>query len=121
MTRTLIMTETPGWYTDPEQLDKKTRVKPGDIVVTREEWEAAKKTADVASTRITPFGDHQVRVLDTGKVAVGPTKKIKCVDCGKEREIKVQDAFQVLRCVEHQKAHRLAKRRERTRQRRSTK
>jgi hypothetical protein len=104
MGRTLLKTDTPGWYVDPDNPDKKTRAKPDDKVVSRSEWEQAKKNA--AKT-------IDAMVLDTGKVAVGPTTTIKCVDCGKERTVKVQDAFQVKRCVEHQKEHRLAKRRER--------
>lgn len=44
---------------------------------------------------------------------------IECEDCGKERQIKVQDAFQVTRCPECQKKHRNKKRAERRRQQRA--
>lgn len=37
---------------------------------------------------------------------------IKCADCGAERSVKPQDAFQVKRCKICQKAHRDARRRE---------
>jgi len=39
----------------------------------------------------------------TGKWAYGPSTVINCCDCGKERRIKIQDAFQVIRCAECQK------------------
>jgi predicted Zn-ribbon and HTH transcriptional regulator len=44
---------------------------------------------------------------------------IECEDCGKERQIKVQDVFQVTRCPECQKKHRNKKRAERRRQQRA--
>lgn len=112
MSRTLLKTDTPGWYVDPNNPDKKTRAKPEDKIVSRTEWEQAKQK--VSKT-------VNAQVLDTGKLATGPTTTIKCVDCGLPRVIKVQDAFQVKRCVEHQKAHRLAKRRERNARKRRAK
>jgi len=42
-------------------------------------------------------------------VVIKPAQKtitIKCVDCGAKRDIHIQDAFQVKRCVSCQKAHR---------------
>ena len=42
-------------------------------------------------------------LLSSGKWHVGPTTIINCEDCGKERMIAIQDAFQVTRCVECQK------------------
>ena len=42
-------------------------------------------------------------LLSTGKWAVGPTTTILCQDCGAERIIKIQDAFQVTRCAACQK------------------
>lgn len=47
------------------------------------------------------------------------TTTINCVDCGKERIIKVQDAFQVKRCVDCQKKHRNRRRAERRREKRA--
>ena len=47
------------------------------------------------------------------------TTTINCEDCGKERVIKVQDAFQVKRCVECQKKHRNRRRAERRREKRA--
>lgn len=47
------------------------------------------------------------------------TTTINCVDCGKERVIKVQDAFQVKRCIECQKKHRNRRRAERRREKRA--
>lgn len=40
------------------------------------------------------------------KVISGKTATIKCVDCGAEREIKIQDVKQVTRCIMCQKKHR---------------
>lgn len=42
-------------------------------------------------------------LLSTGKWAYGPTTTIHCIDCGAERTIKIQDAFQVIRCAACQK------------------
>ena len=36
---------------------------------------------------------------------------IYCMDCGEPREVRVQDAHQVVRCKECQKIHRLEQRR----------
>ena len=47
------------------------------------------------------------------------TTTINCVDCGKERVIKVQDAFQVKRCVDCQKKYRNRRRAERRREKRA--
>src|SRR5690606_8883836 len=47
------------------------------------------------------------------------TTTINCVDCGKERVIKVQDAFQVKRCVDCQKKHRNRRRAECRREKRA--
>ena len=42
---------------------------------------------------------------EDGITLVGKTTIIKCIDCGAERIIKVQDVFQVKRCVKCQKEH----------------
>ena len=47
------------------------------------------------------------------------TTVIKCVDCGAERTIKVQDAFQVTRCVDCQKEHRRQRRSERRKEKKA--
>lgn len=49
--------------------------------------------------------------LSSGKMVTGKTVTIECIDCGAERVIKVQDAFQVVRCTECQKKYRNMKRR----------
>lgn len=54
--------------------------------------------------------------LPSGKIVKGATTTIKCVDCGAERVIKVQDVFQVSRCVECQKKYRNHKRYEKRKQ-----
>ena len=53
--------------------------------------------------------NHLTETNITGKTC--KMVKINCVDCGRERIIKVQDQFQVKRCPECQKAHRNAMRR----------
>lgn len=97
--RTLVETATPGWFIDPNHPDKKTRKQPVDRIISQEAYE---KILD--STPLV--------VADTGKALVGPTTVIRCVDCGAERTVKVQDKFQVKRCVAHQKDHRNALRRQ---------
>lgn len=47
----------------------------------------------------------------TGNAKKIKTTLINCVDCGAQREIKVQDIFQVKRCPHCQAEHRKAKRR----------
>lgn len=42
---------------------------------------------------------------EDGITLVGKTTVIKCIDCGAERMIKVQDVFQVKRCVKCQKEY----------------
>jgi len=50
---------------------------------------------------------HLVPVqLTSGVIAYGKTTMIKCIDCEKERMIKIQDAFQVKRCPDCQKIFR---------------
>ena len=44
--------------------------------------------------------------LSSGKVVTGNVVTITCIDCGAERIIKVQDKFQVSRCVPCQKKFR---------------
>ena len=95
--RTLVETATPGWFIDPQNPDKKTRAKPVDVLLSQAEYEKILQGVTVA---------------DTGKALVGPTTTIQCVECGADRVVKVQDAFQVKRCVSHQKAHRNTLRRE---------
>lgn len=46
---------------------------------------------------------------------------IKCIECGAEREIHVQDAFQVKRCITCQKKHRNVKRLARLKEKRALK
>ena len=46
---------------------------------------------------------------------------IKCVECGEEREVATQDAFQVKRCLDCQKKFRNKKRAERAKVRRAEK
>ena len=53
----------------------------------------------------TPKQPTQKVKTEDGITLVGKTTTIKCIDCGAERMIKVQDVFQVKRCVKCQKEH----------------
>lgn len=44
--------------------------------------------------------------LSSGHVVESKTVTIACVDCGTERIVKIQDQFQVKRCIPCQKKHR---------------
>lgn len=82
-------------------------------------------TPRMMEEEVVPFNEHITeRLVDHVQVQmlVGKAVKltaIKCEDCGAEREIKVQDAFQVTRCPGCQKKHRNRKRAERRRQQRA--
>lgn len=67
-----------------------------------QETKEATAQAPEAETVATPEPPVPV-LLSTGKWAVGPTTTILCQDCGAERIIKIQDAFQVTRCAACQK------------------
>lgn len=65
-----------------------------------------------AAKPVTPAPEPKVKapkpepvetVLTSGAVVTGPTTTIKCIDCGAERVIKIQDSFQVKRCCACQK------------------
>lgn len=114
MARTIVQTNTPGWYLDPET-GKKTRRNGDDRIVSQAEWEKIVARAG----QPTQVVDVPVTALPTGKVAVGKTTTITCIDCGAERTVKVQDAFQVKRCVEDQEKHRKALQREKTKAKRA--
>lgn len=145
MSRTLVKTTTAGWFIDAADPDgQRVRKSDGDTVISLAEFQkqraeqaggepsgeatpAAKETADkkpAAKAAAKPAKEKAEKeplpttVAETGKTLVGKTIVIKCVDCGKERTIKPQDKFQVKRCVEHQKAHRLKLRSERAKARR---
>lgn len=47
--------------------------------------------------------------LSSGKVVTAPTCTITCVECGAERIIKIQDKFQVTRCIPCQNKYRRKK------------
>lgn len=103
--RTIIQTKTAGWFLNPET-GKKTRKQDGDQILTEKEWNDLQK--EVKAT--------EPVILSTGKVAHGPTVTIKCAnfeECGNERTIMKQDAFQVKHCVGCQKVERNRRRRER--------
>lgn len=100
--RTLVKTETPGWYLDPST-GKKARRRKVDKVISADEFERAMDGERAGA---------KIFVSDTGKALIGPTTTIKCEVCQAERVVKVQDRFQVKRCVEHQRAHRNALKRE---------
>lgn len=115
-TRTLVKTTTAGWFIDTADPDgKRVRKQDGDEVISLEEFEARKSGESKAEKPQRDKDAPPVVTAETGKSLVGKTTVIKCnykdpetgKVCGKERTIKVQDQFQVKKCVEHQKRHRL--------------
>lgn len=68
--------------------------------------------------------DGSLREAETKPLTIGKTMKkpstttVECKDCGSERVVKVQDAFQVKRCKECQKRLRNKKRADRAKIRR---
>lgn len=101
MPRTIIKTETPGWYLDSET-DKKIRKKDGDIILTEEEYaqsliggqpteassaptekqvEEAKAKKEASAQKIrdaAKSAQAETATLTTGKQVVGKTVVIKC-------------------------------------------
>ena len=98
--RTLVETETPGWFLDPAT-NKKARKRDGDAVIAQDEFDKL-----VSKGTFEPGEGRTIFISETGRPLIGPTTTIQCVDCGKTRVIKVQDKFQVERCAQHQKEHR---------------
>lgn len=92
-TRTLIKTDTAGWFEDPAQPEKKVRKTNGDQVLTREEFDALhlatqapsegtrwddireKAKAEVAADSKVP---GPVVTLSSGKTTTGATATIQC-------------------------------------------
>ncbi len=65
----------------------------------------------VISTRQSKISNKpKVKTAATPKVPKVSTVVIQCVDCGTDRTIKVQDKFQVKRCIPCQKKYRNHKR-----------
>lgn len=60
----------------------------------------------------------ETRELKKTREHKAKTTTIECVDCGEERTIATQDAFQVKRCEDCQRKHRNKKRTERARSKR---
>lgn len=81
-TRTLIQTDTPGWFIDPDSPDKKTRKSPGDTIVSRAEYEKmleAPKRGDRTDAAQTDEREPvTTTALSTGKVVTGQTVEIRC-------------------------------------------
>lgn len=78
--------------------------------VAKKKSESAPKVAKTVTQKV---------VTNDGIQLVGKTLAIKCIDCGGERIIKVQDAFQVKRCVNCQKTYSKARRAEKAKAKRS--
>ena len=81
---------------------KNTQVE--DTKVEEQQAPVVEVQAPVEETKVPEVKEAPVPVLlSTGKWAYGPTTTIQCEDCGAERIIKIQDAFQVTRCAACQK------------------
>jgi len=50
-----------------------------------------------------PVKEIVISTLSSGKTTTGAVCTINCVECGAERVIKIQDKFQVTRCLACQK------------------
>lgn len=73
--RTLIKTETPGWFVDPAT-GKKTRKQPGDNLLTRDEYEA---TLEQAKPKPKAAAEpKQTTKLSSGKTATSATTVVRC-------------------------------------------
>lgn len=79
---------------------------------------AANKQATAPKTPKQPT--QKVTTTD-GITLVGKTAIIKCIDCGAERIVKVQDVFQVKRCVNCQKDYTKRRRAEKLKANRAAK
>jgi hypothetical protein len=97
--------------------------KVADVKIFDKKMEEGSDTLGVlhASGMISRITEKLATHLEVKMVEGKPVKltTIKCEDCGDEREIKVQDTFQVTRCEGCQKKHRNKKRAERRRQQRA--
>lgn len=85
----------------------------------REVSEIAKNKVESVPKTPKPKTTTQKVTTNDGVYLVGKTMVIKCVDCGGDRTIKVQDAFQVKRCVNCQKNYSKARRAEKAKAKRS--
>lgn len=123
-----------GWYTC-ELCGKKFRKAEAEAIISRMSDEAVKAKAEKASAKnskksepktfvekdkvihhhMDGVGEYDDNIISPSKLPKKPGKEthitINCCDCGEERIIKVQDAFQVKRCVACQKIYRAAQRR----------
>ena len=126
-----------GWYTC-EITNKKMR---GDVAreqlqaqeEAQKKYEQSQQQSKAPKKEVTHIGEEIIHDIAEGSshkitdrliahIATHgrpmKTTTISCVDCGRDRIIKVQDAFQVKRCVECQKKHRNRRRREIRREKR---
>lgn len=113
------------------KIKKSLVVQPDPVVVETKAAVVKDKTSKAATPKVmkqAPIGDTDVpkvrqpaAVITTndGKVLHGKTTTINCIDCGAERIIKVQDAFQVKRCVTCQKNFTKARRNDRLKEKRN--
>lgn len=89
--RTIIKTETPGWFIDPTNGDKKVRKQEGDNILTRTEYDKAlsddttpvdsspKATTERMKAAIkADKPEVQTTILSSGKAVTGKTTTIKC-------------------------------------------
>ena len=82
-----------------------------DTKVEEQQAPVVEVQAPVEETKVPEVKEAPVpTLLSSGKWAYGPTTTITCEDCGAERIIKIQDAFQVTRCIPCQKKAQNAKR-----------
>lgn len=112
-----------GWYTDliggkkmrgkdaEEQIQRQISVMERIEELIKEEAKAQEQEEEAQADQEPDISENLKQYIRTHNNV--KTKTIKCVDCDRERIIKVQDAFQVKRCISCQKKYRNRKRTER--------
>lgn len=87
------------------------------------EWFKDEKSGKAYRVDENEDGELVVAQAHESKIPVGKAKQVAivCVDCGEERMVASQDAFQVKRCTDCQKVYRNNKRKERAKVRRTEK
>jgi hypothetical protein len=118
MSRTLIKTDTAGWYEDPANPDKKVRKQNGDKIVTRAEYDQIlldaedqpeqthgdvlpggtdpEPTDDAEAKRQQMVKDAAAQVgtrLTSGKIVVGQTIEIRCAWVDPDKRTPEQEAI----------------------------
>jgi ribosomal protein L37AE/L43A len=101
--------------------DQQKTVAQATDTIKKEKPAKTTKQASIGDTDVIPKQKPKTTMTTTGDGTVlhGKTTAINCKDCGAERIIKVQDAFQVTRCKSCQQAFTKARRNDRLKEKRT--